>query len=62
MLSVRGAGSDAVGRVPLSSDVVEETGWGTDDYQEDAERLKERSGECVADNEFDSLNDEFESA
>ena len=45
MLSVRGAGSDAVGRVPLSSDVVdyvEEAEWGTDDYQVDAEILKER--------------------
>ena len=58
MLSVRGAGSDVVGRVPLSSDVVdyvEEAEWGTDDYQDDAESLKERSGECVADDEFDSL-------
>ena len=55
MLSVRGAGSDAVGHVPSSSDVVdyvEEAGWGTDDYQDEAESLKERSGECVADDEF----------
>ena len=58
MLSVRGAGSDVVGLVPLKSDVidyVEETEWGTDDYQVDAERLKERSGECVVEDEFDSL-------
>ena len=58
MLSVRGAGSDAVGRVPLRSDVVdyvEEARWGTDVYQDDAESSKERSGECVADDEFDSL-------
>ena len=35
-------GSDVVGLVPLRSDVidyVEETEWGTDDYQVDAERL-----------------------
>ena len=58
MLSVRGAGSDAVGRVPLSSDVVdyvEEAEWGTDDYQVDAERLKERSEEFVTNDEFDTL-------
>ena len=58
MLSGKGVGSDVVGGVPLSSavvDYVEEAGWGTDGYQEDAERLKERPGECVADDEFDSL-------
>jgi len=49
MLSGKGVGSDVVGLVPLRSDVidyVEETEWGTDDYQVDAESLKERSGEC----------------
>ena len=58
MLSVRGAGSDAVGRVPLRSDVVdyvEEARWGTDVYQDDAESSKERSGECGVDDEFDFL-------
>ena len=40
MLSVRGAKSDAVGDLNLSGDVVEEAGWGTDVYQDDAERLK----------------------
>ena len=58
MLSGKGVGSDVVGLVPLKSDVidyVEETEWGTDDYQVDAERLKERSEECVADDEFDAL-------
>ena len=51
-------GSDVVGLVPLRSDVIDyvaETEWGTDDYQVDSERLKERSGEFVADDEFDSL-------
>ena len=46
MLSGKGVGSDVVGLVPLRSDVidyVEETEWGTDDYQVDAESLKERS-------------------
>ena len=58
MSSGKGVGSDVVGLVPLRSDVieyVEETEWGTDDYQVDAESLKERSGEYVADDEFDSL-------
>ena len=58
MLSVRGAGSDAVGRVPLRSDdvdYVEEARWGTDVYQDDAESSKERSGECGVDDEFDFL-------
>ena len=58
MSSGKGVGSDVVGLVPLRSDVieyVEETEWGTDDYQVDAERLKERSGEFVADDEFDFL-------
>ena len=58
MLSGKGEVSDVVGLVPLKSDVidyVEEAEWGTDDYQVDAESLKERSGECVADDEFDSL-------
>ena len=58
MLSVRGAKIDCVGKVNLSGEVVEyveDAGWGTDDYQVDAESLKERSGECVADDEFDSL-------
>ena len=36
-------------------DYVEEAGWGTDDYQDDAESLKERSGECIAYDDFDSL-------
>ena len=58
MSSGKGVGSDVVGLVPLRSDVieyVEETEWGTDDYQVDAASLKERSEECVADDEFDSL-------
>ena len=58
MLSGKGVGSDVVGGVPLSSDVVdyiEEAGWGTDDYQDDAESLKERSGECDAEDDFDVL-------
>ena len=47
MSSGKGVGSDVVGLVPLRSDVidyVEETEWGTDEYQVDAESLKERSG------------------
>ena len=58
MLSVKGAGSDTVGHVNLSGkvvDYVEEAGWGTDVYQDDAESLTERSGECVAENDFDVL-------
>ena len=58
MLSGKGVRSDVVGLVPLRSDVidyVEETEWGTDVYQEDARRLRERSGECVAEDDFDAL-------
>ena len=58
MLSVRGGNSDCVGKVNMSGDVVdyvEEAGWGTDDYQDDAESLKERSRECIAYDDFDSL-------
>jgi len=58
MLGVRGARSHAVGQVNLSGDVVdyvEEAGWGTDVYQDDAESLKERSGECDAEDDFDVL-------
>jgi len=58
MLSMRRARSDAVGKLNLSGDFVdyvEEAGWGTDVYQDDAESLTERSGECVAENDFDVL-------
>ena len=58
MSSGKGVGRDVVGLVPLRSDVidyVEETEWGTDDYQVDAERLKEQSEEFVTDDEFDFL-------
>ena len=58
MLSVRGAKSDCVGKVNLSGEVVEyveEAGWGSDIYQDDAERLRERSADCVAEVDFDSL-------
>ena len=58
MLSVRGAGSYAVGKTDqsgISAGYVEEAGWGTDDYQDDVEILKERSGECVVEDDFDVL-------
>jgi len=48
MLSVRGAGSYAVGKTDqsgISAGYVEEAGWGTDIYQDDAERLRERSAD-----------------
>jgi len=58
MLGVRGAGSVAVGKLNLSGacvDYVEKIGWGTDVYQDDAESLKEQSGECVTADDFDKL-------
>ena len=39
----------------VSAEYDEGAGWGTDVYQEDAERLRERSGECVAEDDFDAL-------
>ena len=39
----------------VSAEYYEGAGWGTDVYQEDAERLRERSGECVAKDDFDAL-------
>ena len=58
MLSESGVDSYAVGKKEqsgVSAEYDEGAGWGTDVYQEDAERLRERSGECVAEDDFDAL-------
>ena len=39
----------------VSVEYNERAGWGTDVYQEDAGRLRERSGECVAEEDFDVM-------
>ena len=39
----------------VSADYNEGAGWGTDECQDDAGSIKERSGECSADDDFDVL-------
>jgi len=58
ILSVSGVDSYAVGKKKqsgVSAEYDEGAGWGTDVYQEDARRLREQSGECVAEDDFDAL-------